>query len=81
MYRDADRQRAAVREAVRRHRAKGITVIPKDNVIPDVIPKVINDGKRVVEEFIAKAIVKQAINQMRPSHLPTCTCWTCRPPK
>jgi hypothetical protein len=35
MYKSKDRQREAVREAVRRHRAKGITT--KD-VIPDVIP-------------------------------------------
>ena len=48
MYKDKDRQREAVRQAVRRHRAKGITVIPKnvipckvlpcDTLIPEVIP-------------------------------------------
>ena len=43
-YKDKDRQREAVRLAVRRHRAKGIThgpVIPKDVIPskqPDVIP-------------------------------------------
>jgi hypothetical protein len=37
MYKDRDKQRVAVREAVRRFRGKGITVIPSD-VIPSVIP-------------------------------------------
>jgi hypothetical protein len=37
MYKDKEKQRDAVRDAVRRYRGKGITVIPSD-VIP-VIPK------------------------------------------
>jgi hypothetical protein len=37
MYADKDKQRTAVREAVRRHRAKGITKVLQEKV-PDVIP-------------------------------------------
>jgi hypothetical protein len=43
MYSDKDKQREAVREAVRRHRAKGITkVLHKETPVPviPVTPKV-----------------------------------------
>lgn len=57
MYKDKDKQRQAVREAVRRHRAKGITqgkVIPTQSVTPcntpNVIPKQCIDKVSPAEE-------------------------------
>jgi hypothetical protein len=75
MYADKDRQREAVREATRRYRVKkGITrVSPEvkaESVIPDAIKTVLDITTVVVSG-----------KTVRPSHHPTCRCFTCVPPK
>ena len=57
MYKDRERQKEAVREAVRRFRAKGITVIPDKNVIP-VIPVIPNVIPKTVQEVREQIGVK-----------------------
>jgi hypothetical protein len=59
LYKDKEKQRVAVREAVRRHRerAKGITevspVIP-ERVIPDIPPDAWREQKRLqMERFLS----------------------------
>jgi hypothetical protein len=71
MYKDADRQRAAVGDAVKRHRAKGITKVLHEKVLHNdepVIPKVSQPG-------YVSGVFKST------THHPTCRCFVCRPPK
>ena len=69
-YKDKDQQREAVRLAVRRHRAKGITGITHKatNVIPSVIPDVIPSKQPDV--IPSKQPESQSYNPMMVGYVP-----------
>jgi hypothetical protein len=71
MYKDLDKQREAVRLAVRKHRAKGITKVLPEKVIP-VIPEKVS----VIPEVVIKGAVA-TMSSPRPEHSPTCKCILC----
>jgi hypothetical protein len=62
MYKDKEKQRDAVRDAVRRYRGKGITVIPSD-VIP-VIPKSVTPVIKTKEDAV-KVVSKLSVPDWR----------------
>lgn len=60
-YKDKDKQREAVRQAVQRHR-QGITQEP-NNVIPDVIPKTVAGVKALTAKAVRTIVDKWAAGE------------------
>ena len=69
MYKDKDKQREAVKQAVRRHRAKGITegITQANDVIPSVIPEL---PSVFDEETIKNLPEPQSYNPMMVGYVP-----------
>jgi len=80
MYKDRERQKEAVREAVRRFRAKGITVIPDKNVIPvipNVIPKTVQEVREQIGVKSPNASPRQSPTISKSGKLPFCILHRC----
>jgi hypothetical protein len=77
MYKDKDRQREAVKKAVRRHRGKlkGITVIPVIPVIPiNVIPSTVIP---VIPKTVDDIVIPIRKGAPTVQHHPACKCYAC----